>query len=444
LLEEVTHLVEHPTAFLGHFEEKYLELPQPVLTTVMKKHQRYFPVVKPDGSLLPNFIGVRNGGKEYLDIVRRGNEGVLRARYADAEFFFKADTEKKLEEFLPRLGTLIFQERLGSMLDKSKRLETLAPQIGERLQLSAAEIKTTERAAHLCKADLATHMVVELTSLQGIMGYEYAKHSGESEEVASAIVEHYYPQTKLPHEKISKPGLALNLANRLDSLCGLFAVGKAPSGSADPFALRRDGLALVTNLLETETSFSIREGLKLAAALMPVEVSATSLVETAEFVKRRLEGVLKEEYDLPHDVVQAVLAERGDNPWLALAAARDLREAVKRLDWPETLNAYARCVRIVRSVEARYEVQPERFTEAAEKNLYAAYQQARASLTPASTLAAVIGSLRETLIKPINSFFDAVMVMAEDEAVRQNRLALLQAIRDLTKGYADFSELQGF
>ncbi|MCK6630509.1 MAG: glycine--tRNA ligase subunit beta [Anaerolineae bacterium] len=444
LLEEVTHLVEHPTAFLGHFEEKYLDLPQPVLTTVMKKHQRYFPIVKTDGSLLPYFIGVRNGGKEYLDVVRRGNEGVLRARYADAEFFFKADTEKKLEEFLPRLNTLTFQEKLGSMLDKSKRLEMLAPQIGERLQLSAADIKTVERAARLCKADLATHMVVELTSLQGIMGYEYAKRSGETEEVAAAIVEHYYPQTKLPHEKLSKPGLALNLANRLDSLCGLFAVGKAPSGSADPFALRRDGLALVTNLLETETSFSIGEGLRLAAALMPVEVSAQSLTETAEFVKRRLEGVLKDEYGLPHDVVQAVLAERGDNPWLALAAARDLTEATHRPDWPDTLNAYARCVRIVRSVGERYTVQPERFTEAAEKELYAAYQQARAGLSPASTLAAVIGALREMLIKPINTFFEAVMVMAEDEAVRQNRLALLQDIRDLTKGYADFSELQGF
>jgi glycyl-tRNA synthetase len=330
------------------------------------------------------------------------------------------------------------------MLDKSKRLETLAPQIGQRLQLSAAEIKTTERAAHLCKADLATHMVVELTSLQGIMGYEYAKRSGESEAVAAAIVEHYYPQTKLPAGKLSQPGLALNLANRLDSLCGLFAVGKAPTGSADPFALRRDALALVTNLLETETNFSIREGLGQAAALLPVEVSAKSLAETAEFVKRRLEGVLREDFDLPHDAVQAVLAERGDNPWLALSAARELAEASTRADWPETLNAYARCVRIVRSVEARYIVHPDRFVEAAEKDLYAAYQKVRASLTPASTLAAVIDALRDVLVKPINTFFDAVLVMDENEAIRQNRLALLQDIRDLTKGYADFSQLQGF
>ncbi|MCB9098157.1 MAG: glycine--tRNA ligase subunit beta, partial [Anaerolineales bacterium] len=447
LLEEVTHLVEQPTAFLGSFEEKYLELPEPVLITVMGKHQRYFPVVKPtnDGhSLLAHFIAVRNGGTDHLDIVRRGNEGVLRARYADADFFFKADTEQNLEAFLPRLDTLTFQEQLGSMLDKSKRLETLAPQIGERLRLSASEVQTVERAARLSKADLATNMVVELTSLQGIMGYEYAKISGETEAVASAIVEHYYPQTSLPHESLSKPGLALNLANRLDSLCGLFAVGKAPTGSADPFALRRDALSLVSILLETETSFDVAAGLKLAADLMPVEVSSKSLADTSDFIRRRLEGVLRDEYNLPFDVVQAVLAERGDNPWPALASAKELVTATQRDDWDDALNAYARCVRIVRNIEEKYALQPNAFTEAVERDLYAAYEKARASLSPASTTSAVVSALRELLVEPINAFFDGVLVMDEDDMIRQNRLALLQGIRDLTKGHADFSQLQGF
>jgi glycyl-tRNA synthetase len=376
--------------------------------------------------------------------VRRGNENVLRARYADAEFFFKADTVDSLEAFLPRLDTLTFQEQLGSMLDKSKRLELLAPQIGQRLQLPAAEIKIVERAAHLSKADLATNMVVELTSLQGIMGYEYAKIAGEPEAVAAAIVEHYYPQAPLPHQTLSRPGLALNLANRLDSLCGLFAVGKAPTGSADPFALRRDALSLVTILLETQTSFSVSEGLNLAAALMPVAVSSQSLVETADFIQRRLEGILRDEYRLPHDGVQAVLAEQGDDPWKALATAKELAAAVTQANWQDILNAYARCVRIVRSIEERYTVQPDRFTEPVEKALYIAYQQARASLTPASSISAVIAALCEILVEPINAFFDGVLVMAEDENVRQNRLALLQDIRDLTRGYADFSQLQGF
>jgi glycyl-tRNA synthetase len=377
-------------------------------------------------------------------MVRRGNAGVLRARYADAEFFFKEDTTQKLEDFLPRLDTLTFQEQLGSMLDKSKRLETLAGQIGKRLGLTPDQLDTTARAAHLCKADLATNMVVELTSLQGIMGAEYARRSGESDKVAATIVEHYYPQTKLPNESLSQPGLALNIANRLDSLCGLFAVGKAPSGSADPFALRRDALSLVSILLETETSFSVDGGLKLAAVLMPVEVSAQALTETAEFIQRRLEGVLRDEYDLPHDVVRAVLAEQGDNPWLALQAAQDLAQAVKREAWVETLNAYARCVRIVRSIAERYSVQPNNFTEKAEKELYAAYQQARRNLPADVTLAAVIDTFQKVLVAPINTFFDEVMVMAEAETVRQNRLALLQDIRELMQGYADLSELQGF
>ncbi len=445
LLEEVTHLVEQPTAFLGSFEEKYLSLPTPILVTVMRKHQRYFPVVSADGkSLLPHFIGVRNGGAEHLDIVRQGNEGVLRARYADAEFFFKEDTAQKLADFLPRLDTLIFQEQLGSMLDKSKRLETLAPQLGEALGLAAEEVATVARAAHLCKADLATNMVVEFTSLQGVMGYEYAKRSGESEAVAAAIVEHYYPQTSLPDDSLSRAGLALNLANRLDSLAGLFAVGKAPSGSADPFALRRDALSLVTILLETETSFNVIDGLQQAAKLLPVEVGNGVIAETGEFVRRRLEGVLREEYSLPFDVVQAVLAERGDNPWLALQAARELAQVVQRDGWQDTLNAYARCVRLVRGIDARYTVRPADFTEAVEKELLAALERVKTQLAGETSVAAVVAAITATLVAPINAFFEGVLVMAEDELVRQNRLALLQDIRELTRGFADFSELQGF
>jgi glycyl-tRNA synthetase len=444
LLEEVTHLVEQPTAFLGSFEEKHLVLPPPVLVTVMKKHQRYFPIMNQTGGLLPYFAGVRNGGSQHLDIVRRGNENVLRARYADAEFFFKADTAHKLESFLPRLDTLTFQEQLGSMLDKSKRLETLACQLGERLGLTAAELQIVARAAHLCKADLATNMVVEFTSLQGVMGYEYARISGEPEPVAAAIVEHYYPHAPLPDSVLSRPGLALNLANGLDSLGGLFAVGKAPTGSADPFALLRDALSIVTILLEGQSDFDVLEGLRLAAGLLPVKVTPESLAETAEFVQRRLEGVLREEYDLPHDVVQAVLVERGNNPYLALQAAQDLAVAVARHDWEDTLNAYARCVRIVRNIDQRFTTQPDRFEEPVESELHGAYEQALGRLKANVSMAAVIETLREMMVEPINAFFDGVLVMTDDETVKQNRLALLQDIRDLTKGYADFSRLQGF
>ncbi|MFQ5611789.1 MAG: glycine--tRNA ligase subunit beta [Anaerolineae bacterium] len=474
LLEEVTNLVEQPTAFLGTFDETHLALPEPVLVTVMKKHQRYFPVVKDEGrktkdegpgfvvrrssfvsgssggSLLPYFIAVRNGGGVHLDTVRAGNEGVLRARFADADFFFKADTSHKLEEFLPRLDTLVFQEKLGSMLDKSRRLETLAPQIGERLHLTAGEIKTAERAARLSKADLATQMVVEFTGLQGVMGYEYARLSGEPEPVAVAIMEHYLPHGLGGSLPQTGPGIALNLANRLDSLAGLFAVGLAPSGSADPFGLRRDGLSLVTILLEKELDFSVAEGLELAAALQPVPVPPEALAASRDFVRRRLEGLLRER-GLPHDVVQAVLADPacGDTPHRARQAAEILARWVRRDDWSEVLNAYARCVRILprewraagdRSGPA---IQPALFTEQPTRDLHAAYERARAALSPASTFEAVLAEI-EGLVQPINTFFDEVLVMADDEAIRQNRLALLKGIRDLTQGYADLSHLQGF
>ncbi|MFQ5813110.1 MAG: glycine--tRNA ligase subunit beta, partial [Anaerolineae bacterium] len=217
LLDEVTNLVEYPTALLGAFEPDYLELPKQVLVTVMKKHQRYFSVVK-DGALLPYFIAVRNGDSEHLDIVQHGNEEVLRARFADADFFYQADTKKPLEGFLPRLDTLTFQEQLGSVLDKTKRLGQLAPRLSAVLGLSEAEAMTARRAAHLCKADLATQMVVELTSLQGAVGREYALRSGEDPAVAQAIFEHYLPRFAGDRLPETLPGIVVGLADRLDSL----------------------------------------------------------------------------------------------------------------------------------------------------------------------------------------------------------------------------------
>ncbi|RME42516.1 MAG: glycine--tRNA ligase subunit beta, partial [Caldilineae bacterium] len=443
LLDEVTNLVEQPTTFLGAFDESHLALPAPVLTTVMKKHQRYFPVLDEAGNLMPYFLGVRNGGTAHLDRVRAGNEGVVIARFADAAFFFKADTTRKLEDFLPRLDTLTFQEKLGSMLDKTRRLETLAPRIGEMVGLSPAERETVARAARLCKADLATQMVVEFTSLQGVMGYEYALRSGEPEAVALAIREHYLPAGAGDPLPATRPGLALSLANRLDSLAGLFAVGLAPSGSADPFALRRDALGLVQILLEKGIDFSVRKGLEEAAARMPVPVTGESLDETAAFVRRRLEGLLRER-GFPFDVVAAVLAERGDNPALALAAATDLAEAVQQDWWQTTLDAYARCVRIVRPIAERHTLHPDLLREPAARALYRAWESVHARLTPATPLAGLIAALRDELVGPITTFFDEVLVMTDDETLRHNRLALLQNIRDLTAGYADFSHLQGF
>jgi glycyl-tRNA synthetase len=447
LLEEVTHLVEHPTALRGRFDGKHLRLPREVLVTVMRKHQRYFPVVEASSKdLLPFFIAVRNGGDEFMDIVRHGNEEVIRARFADAEFFWDVDTRQKLEDFLPRLDTLTFQEQLGSMLDKTKRLERLVPQLCARLDLSAEETRHAQRAARLCKADLVTHMVKDFTALQGIMGREYALLSGEPKQVALAIYEHYLPRYAGDALPVTGPGLVVGMANRLDSLIGLFAVDLAPSGSADPYHLRRDALGLIHSLIGRRQPFSIAEGLALAAESIPVPVDAATLSETAKFVRERLRGVLRDEgHDF--DVVDAVLSdERGDDPYRARVAVKQLSEWTARDDWADTLAAYSRCVRILRGIPEGVDVgavDPHRFVEPATRELFAAYQQAASLITPDSSVDEFCTAFL-ALVPHITDFFDEVLVMDEDQALQANRLGLLQKIADLPAGILDLSRLQGF
>jgi glycyl-tRNA synthetase len=443
LLDEVTDLVEAPTAVLGHFEEKYLEVPEPVLIGVMKKHQRYFPVFKA-GKLLPNFITIANSNRlAQPDVVRAGNEGVIRARYADAAFFFRNDTARPLDSFTPRLATLTFHAKLGSMLDKVERLKTLAPQIAQRLGADEATCATTLRAAELCKSDLVTSMVVEMTSLQGIMGEIYALRQGESPEVARAIREHYLPRTAGDDNPTSLAGLALSLADKLDSLAGLFAVGALPTGSADPFGLRRAALGVVNNLLAANVDFGVRVGLELAAALQPVTVNQESLAETNAFVERRLQSVLQE-MGLAFDVVDAALAARGDNPAAAVRAASALAEAVRQPWWGDAFTAYARCARITRNLAERLALDPTAYVEDVEHALHAAFVAASDALNASSEPELILGEQLRSLHAPINAYFEAVLVNAEDSALRGARLALVQQIASLPASIADLSKLQGF
>jgi glycyl-tRNA synthetase len=440
LLEEVSNLVERPTALLGDFAPESLALPQEVLVTVMKKHQRYFPVFEAGGDrLLPHFVAVRNGDDRRLEVVRQGNEDVLRARFADAQFFYEQDTRQPLESFLPRLDTLTFQESLGSMLDKSKRLERLVPLVGQALD--GADETVAVRAAHLCKADLATQLVVEHTSLQGLMGREYARLSAEDEAVAAAIYEHYLPRWAGDALPCTPAGLALALANRLDSLVGLFAVGLAPTGSTDPYQLRRDALGIVQILIGREISLSLRPLLAEAGALMPVRVPAEVLDTVAEFVTERLRGWLRDR-GFRYDVVDAVLAERGGDPYGAYRAVAQLSAWVQRDDWMDLLNAYGRCIRIVRD-QAPHPFDPDLASEPATRALWQATQIARAQVTPASDVDRLLTALRP-MILAINRFFDEVLVMHEDRELRHNRLGLLQAIWGLSQGVADLTRLEGF
>ncbi|MGC9358239.1 MAG: glycine--tRNA ligase subunit beta, partial [Anaerolineae bacterium] len=440
LLEEVANLVEVPTSLLGTFEERYLDLPQEALIAVMEKHQRYFPVLDEDGRMMPYFIAVRNGGREHIERVRQGNEQVIGARYADAEYFYRQDTKRPLEDFVSDLDKLTFQEDLGSMLAKTERLEALTPWVGLRLQLSPLELDLLRRAAHLAKADLATQMVVEMTSLQGIMGGYYARESGEPEAVATAIYEHYLPrfaQDVLPETRV---GIALSIADRLDSLAGLFAVGLAPTGSSDPYGLRREASGIVQILVENEISFSVQAGLMEAARLLPVEVSNEAVEAALDFVVGRLHGMLREE-GFAHDVVAAVLAERGHDPHRARRSVGRLSAWVAREDWQHLLDNYSRCVRISRDYP-RLDLDPDLLQEPAEKKLYAVVLS-QGEITPESTVDDLLGAV-EALVPYIEVFFDEVLVMVEDEALRLTRLALLQRISWLSEGIADLSNLEGF
>jgi glycyl-tRNA synthetase len=463
LLAEVANLVEMPVPILGDFGKEFLALPEEVLISVMKKHQRYFPIIRASASsapvshgdaarsrdpgeldtgkrdtLLPYFVVVRNGDDQGLDLVRQGNEHVVRARFADADFFVHADMQHKLEEFRPRLGTLIFQKKLGSMLDKSERIGKLVDEFIPMLGLEADQALFARRAAHLAKADLVTKMVVEMTSLQGIMGGEYALRDGENPSVAAAISEQYQPIPK------TKPGLALALADRLDSLTGLFAAGLAPTGTKDPFGLRRAAIGVLQPLMEHEIDLDMHEAVQKAARLQPIEVTAEVQTQVLDFITGRL-AVLLKDAGYRYDVVEAVLAEQASCPFSALVAVKELSNWVARPDWNTILPAYARCVRIIRSAiesdRGPWAMDDRLLKEQAEQNLYAALQS---SVDHRQSSIDEFLEVVTALIPSINAFFDKVLVMADDPDTRKNRLALVGQIANLPRGLADLSKLEGF
>ncbi|MCL4505727.1 MAG: glycine--tRNA ligase subunit beta [Chloroflexi bacterium] len=445
LLDEVTNLVEQPTALLGSFEADYLHIPQQVLMTVMRKHQRYFPVVDAQtGRLLPHFIAVRNGDDQYLDEVRAGNEAVLRARFADAAYFFRHDTRKPLDEYLPRLETLTFQAKLGSMSDKAKRIERLSKTIGEALGADTGELAVAERAAQLCKADLATSMVIDFTSLQGVMGREYYKlNHGQDDEahidaVATAIYEHYLPRYAGDETPKTLAGLIVALADKLDSIAGLFAVGLAPKGSADPFALRRAAIGVVQNLVENKRAFSLQAGLRAAAALLPLKAAPEALDAAHKFIVERQRALLLEAGHR-FDVVDALLSAQGDDPYNAQLGVAQLSQWVRREEWGVMLAAYSRSARITRDLPEQLPLDVSADPDPATHALH----QAVAALPQAREVDELMSNLM-TLVAPITAFFDQVLVMAEDEAIRRGRLALLQRVVAQAHGIVDFSKLEGF
>lgn len=296
LLAEIGNLVERPTALLGTFDRRYLDnLPGEVLIGVMKKHQRYIPVLDPQGNLTNYFIVVRNGDHQHSEIVLDGNLQVILARFADAEFFVQEDMKKKLEDFVPKLAQLTFQKQLGSMLDKTERIKKLSLILAEKLELDETEEATTARIAHLCKADLASEMVVEMTALQGVMGKYYARHSGESEAVSEGVFDYYLPRSSDDPLPTTKPATVVGLADRLDSIAGLFAVGLTPTGNKDPFALRRTAIGLVSLLLGKNLDFDTRWALQQAGLVQSVPFTNEVEDQATAFVTGRLHTILLEQ-----------------------------------------------------------------------------------------------------------------------------------------------------
>jgi glycyl-tRNA synthetase len=440
LLDEVANLVEKPTAVLGSFNEEFLSLPRDVLISVMKKHQRYFPVEK-DNKLLANFIAIRNGDERYIDIVRHGNEHVLGARFADANFFVREDLKHKLEEYRPKLSALTFHAKLGSMLDKSDRILKLGAELSAMLGYKDVSLlKPAGRAIYLAKADLATQMVTEMTSLQGVIGGEYALRSGEDAEVARAIGEQYQPVPQ------SKAGLVVALADRIDSLVGLFAVGLAPTGTKDPFGLRRAAIGVVQPLIEHDVNFDLAEAVRKSAKTQPVEVTDEVQKQILEFLESRLSVVLKE-LDYRYDVVDAVLSTQSNNPAGSARACKQLQAWVKREDWRTILPAFARCVRITRDQPAvqkqTFIVDEKVFAEKEEKELFKALEKAEKSRRAEGSVDDFLNAFLP-MIPAVNAFFDKVLVMAQDKKLQENRLGLLQRIAALSQGVADLSKLEGF
>ncbi|MGI6125701.1 MAG: glycine--tRNA ligase subunit beta [Planifilum sp.] len=451
LLDEVTHLVEYPTVLAGSFDEKFLALPPAVLITTMREHQRYFPVKAEDGSLLPHFVTVRNGDDVALEQVARGNQKVLKARLADARFFLEEDLKLPVDEAVSRLDQIVFHEKLGSVGEKVRRVRTLALAIADWLELDEETVRKIDRAARICKFDLSTQMVDEFPELEGIMGEEYARRAGEDPEVARAVFEHHLPRHAGDELPASVPGTVLALADKMDAQAAFLGIGIQPSGSQDPYGLRRRAAGLIQILLNRDwPAVTLGRLWEQALDLLEDKGLLTQPVEEvkkqlAEFFALRLRTVLQEE-SIRHDVADAVLAAGVDDPRLTVEKARLLVERLKEEEaFKPVVEAFNRTANLGRKGDPERAVDPSLMEEEAERLLWDAYRRASDRFEAFLTKRDVPGMYQALaeMAPAIHRFFDEVFVMAEDEAVRANRLALLRRVTDLVKRFAHFDRLIG-
>lgn len=442
LLEEVTSLVEYPNVLAAKFEERFLAVPAEALVYTMKGDQKYFPIYDKDGKLLPHFIFVSNINPEDPTAIIEGNEKVVRPRLTDAEFFFKTDLKQKLVDRLPRLETVLFQQQLGTLKDKTDRIEQLAGEIAKQI---GADEEKAKRAGLLSKCDLMTNMVFEFTDTQGVMGMHYARHDGEDEEVAVALNEQYMPRfagDELPKSLVAS---AVALADKFDTLTGIFGIGQAPKGSADPFALRRAALGALRIIVEKNLPLDLEDLVKKSAALFGDKLTNQNVVaDVVDFMLGRFRAWYQDE-GIAVDVIQAVLARRPTRPADFDARVRAVSH-FRTLDSAEALAAANKRVSniLAKADAAIGEINLTACVEPAEKALAEAVLALRTEVQPLiakGDYTAVLDKLAN-LRAPVDSFFDNVMVNAEDLALRQNRLAILNTLQDLFLQVADISVLQ--
>ena len=442
LLEEVTSLVEYPNVLAAKFEERFLAVPAEALVYTMKGDQKYFPIYDKEGKLLPHFIFVSNINPEDPTAIIEGNEKVVRPRLTDAEFFFKTDLKQKLVDRLPRLETVLFQQQLGTLKDKTDRIEQLAGEIAKQIGADEAKAK---RAGLLSKCDLMTNMVFEFTDTQGVMGMHYARHDGEDEEVAVALNEQYMPRfagDELPKSLVAS---AVALADKFDTLTGIFGIGQAPKGSADPFALRRAALGALRIIVEKNLPLDLEDLVKKSAALFGDKLTNSNVVaDVVDFMLGRFRAWYQDE-GIAVDVIQAVLARRPTRPADFDARVRAVSH-FRTLDSAEALAAANKRVSniLAKADAAIGEINLTACVEPAEKALAEAVLALRTEVQPLiakGDYTAVLDKLAN-LRAPVDSFFDNVMVNAEDPALRQNRLAILNTLQGLFLQVADISVLQ--
>lgn len=467
LLQEVTNLVEYPSAVVGKFDAEFLQLPPEVITTEMESHQRYFPVQKADSTdLLPYFITASNGDPQKAEIIAAGNERVIRARLSDGKFFFDADRKQPLEAYLPKLETVTFQADLGSVRSKVDRIVAIAAQICDQLGIKGDDRVHVEQAALLCKADLVTQMVGEFPELQGVMGQKYALSSGEPQTVATAIYEHYLPRGAGDAMPQTIAGQIVGISDRLDTLVGIFGLGLIPSGSSDPFALRRAATAIVNITWAADLKLNLQQLLEqivtsFSANYASVQkLNATELLQQLkDFFLQRVETLLRDDRQIDYDLVNAVLGE--SDPEYATRALRDLLDVRDRAQFLQTIRNDGRLSAIYETVnrasrlaaqgalnkqqlDPTVVVHPDLFEKNSEKSFFRALQQLAQTLETQADYAKLVDAL--TQIAPtVSNFFDgedSVLVMDSNPQIKENRLNLLGVLRNHARSLADFGAVR--